>query len=238
MPACLPPVAKHRWEHPDWGKSFFELLYSCLATWDKSTKVSTFRDEFSHSPEKAFARFLLGNKKQQQKNDLPFCPLLDLNKSRIHSTFSAFFFFFPAMKSYLTVTSQCVALGSLALSEGEDLNWVYRAHQEWMAGQCCSPSRHFSAVGSVDREAETGLAGASFPTDLVFWVFFLFWGFFFGLKLKTFSLLCVWDCCVIAISETRHTFKNRFPDIALMEKPPHKDRESAGKLKYALLMLK
>lgn len=61
---------------------------------------------------------------------------------------------------------------------------------------------------------------------------------FFGLKLKTFNLLCAWNCYVIATNETRHTFKKRCPDIALMEKPLYKDRESAGKLKYALLMLK
>lgn len=80
--------------------------------------------EFSHSREKACPLFLLGKK----KNHLPFCPLLeDLNKRKIHSTFSAFLFF-PAMKSYLTVTSQCVALGSLVMYEGEDLSWVNRAH--------------------------------------------------------------------------------------------------------------
>lgn len=65
---------------------------------------------------------------REKKNHLPFCPLLeDLNKRKIHSTFSAFLFF-PAMKSYLTVTSQCVALGSLVMYEGEDLSWVNRAH--------------------------------------------------------------------------------------------------------------
>lgn len=69
------------------------------------------------------------------------------------------------MKLYLTVTSQCVALGSLVLREGEDLNWVKKTHQERMAVELCSPARHFSALGLVN-EAGTGQGRAPFPTDL------------------------------------------------------------------------
>ena len=131
------------------------FFHACLL---RGKHQGVYRAEFSHSHKKACTLFLL-----RKKKNLPFCPNLeDLNKIRIHSAFFAFFC--PATKSYLSVPLQCVALGSLVPYKGEDLNWVNRTHQEWMAGERRSPTRHF-AFSSVYK-ADTSLGGTAFPTDL------------------------------------------------------------------------
>lgn len=68
------------------------------------------------------------------------------------------------------MTSQCVALGSLAMSEGKVLNWVNRAHQRRMADERCPPTKQSSASGG-QKEAETSLGGALSP-QVVLVIFF------------------------------------------------------------------
>lgn len=75
------------------------------------------------------------------------------------------------MKSSLTVTSQCVVLGSLAMSEGKVLNWVNRSHQERMADERCPPTKQSSASGG-QKEAETSLGGALSPQVVLVTFFF------------------------------------------------------------------
>lgn len=103
--------------HSHWGWYFLVFLYSHLSAGFLQSWVLTFTWE-------SLSLFLLG------KNNLPFCPLLgDLNKSRIHSAFSALLFFScHEIISDCDITVCCSGQPCAVYRRG--LNWVNRTHQE------------------------------------------------------------------------------------------------------------
>lgn len=98
----------------------------------ESTRVSTELSFHTH-----IGKLVLFSLKKKKSSLLPHLRRFEWKQK-------TFGLFCPATKSYLTVSLQCVALGSLVLYKGEDLNWVNRTQQEWMSGEHCFPTRHFS----------------------------------------------------------------------------------------------